>query len=77
LTDCVVEVERRIKRNKMRLDSTNGRSDSNETPESAEAAQKLSQLQIEISNLLVEIERLGEVILHSLFYTSKLKFWNS
>ena len=32
LTDCVVEVERRIKRNKMRLDSTNGRSDSNETP---------------------------------------------
>jgi len=60
LTDCVVEVERRIKRNKMRLDSTNGRSDSNETPESAEAAQKLSQLQIEISNLLVEIERLGE-----------------
>jgi len=60
LTDCVVEVERRIKRNKMRLDSTNGRNDSNETPESAEAAQKLSQLQIEISNLLVEVERLGE-----------------
>ena len=69
----------------MRLDSTNGRSDSNETPvrfiifddfkkvsnnnemfqESAEAAQKLSQLQIEISNLLVEIERLGQVILNS------------
>jgi len=60
LTDCVVEVERRIKRNKMRLDSTNGRNDSSETPESAEATQKLSQLQIEISNLLVEIERLGE-----------------
>ena len=33
--------------------------------ESAEAAQKLSQLQIEISNLLVEIERLGQVILNS------------
>ena len=33
--------------------------------ESPEAAQKLSQLQIEISNLLVEIERLGQVILNS------------
>lgn len=59
LTDCVVEVERRIKRNKMRLDATNGKSES-ETPESAEATQRLSQLSVEISNLLVEIERLGE-----------------
>jgi hypothetical protein len=59
LTDCVVEVERRIKRNKMRLDQTNG-GRQEDTPESAEATQRLSQLQIEISNLLLEVESLGE-----------------
>ena len=32
LTDCVVEVERRIKRNKMRLDQTNGGRQQEDTP---------------------------------------------
>lgn len=60
LTDCVVEVERRIKRNKMRLDQTNGGRQQEDTPESAEATERLAQLQIEISNLLLEVESLGE-----------------
>jgi len=60
LSDCVIEVERRIKRNKQRLEATNGANQINDTPESAEQQQRLSQLSMDISSLLVEIERLGE-----------------
>lgn len=60
LQECMIEVERKIKRNKQRLDQ-NQDEDAPINAETAEHANKLSLLSIEITNLLVEVERLGEL----------------
>jgi len=59
MQDCIIEVERRIKRNKQRLDQ-NKDEEATVNPETAETANRLSVLSIEITNLLLEIEALGE-----------------
>jgi len=59
MQDCIIEVERRIKRNKQRLDQ-NKDEETVVNPETAETANRLSVLSIEITNVLLEIESLGE-----------------
>lgn len=59
MQDCIIEVERRIKRNRQRLDQ-NKDEDSVVNPETAETANRLSVLSIEITNHLLQIEQLGE-----------------